>query len=134
MYITCDSILQTPQYSVTSSSVVSAMKKVIIGTTRDILVSFDMNIGGESQYDFIKVFFTNEEMEYPASTTTFNVDYAAANYSMDASGLIYDMTPDIGQANQYYFNQTGGNTVHVEILFFSHHNRLHKKPSNYCNY
>ena len=119
MYITCDSILQTPQYSVTSSSVVSAMKKVIIGTTRDILVSFDMNIGGESQYDFIKVFFTNEEMEYPASTTTFNVDYAAANYSMDASGLIYDMTPDIGQANQYYFNQTGGNTVHVEILFFN---------------
>ena len=119
MYITCDSISQTPQYSVTSSSVVSAMKKVIIGTTRDILVSFDMNIGGESQYDFIKVFFTNEEMEYPASTTTYNVDYAAANYSVDAAGLIYDMTPDIGQANQYYFNQTGGNTVHVEILFFN---------------
>ena len=115
LYITNDSVAQPAQYTVTSTSVVSAMKKFVIGTTRDFLVSFDVNLGGETQYDYLKLFFSPEAEEFPAETTTFNVDYAGAAYSVHAADFAYYMSPT-GSGNYYYFNNTGGNTVHVELV------------------
>ena len=119
LYITNDPVTQPAQYSVNSPSVVSAMKKLSIGTTRDFVISFDITVGGEGINDFVKLFFAPSNFEYPAVATIDNVEYATADYNDHAC----DFSPYLGltseQSYPYKFNRTNGNTVHVDVLKYN---------------
>ena len=73
-----------------------------------------MQVGGESQFDYLKVFFAPTDQEYLAATT--NVDYANTGYftyAVDFSNYLqyseYGSLP-------YKYNLTNGNTVHVTTV------------------
>ena len=115
LYITSD-YMYTPQYVVSSTSIVSAIKTLAVGTAEEVLISFDILCGGEGQYDFIKLFLAPVTEEYPASNSTYEATYASATNSMYA----YDFT-DYLQYSSYHnhpykFNLTGGNTVHIDAV------------------
>ena len=115
LYITSD-YLFTPQYVVSSTSIVSAVKTLAVGTAEEVLISFDILCGGEGQYDFVKLFLAPVTEEYPASTSTYEATYASATYSAYA----YDFTDYLQYSNYhnypYKFNLTGGNTVHIDAV------------------
>ena len=119
LYITNDPVTQPAQYSVNSPSVVSAMKKLSVGATRDFVISFDINVGGEGTNDFVKLFFAPSNFEYPAAAAIDNVEYATAGYNDHAC----DFSPYLGltseQNHSYKFNRTNGNTVHVDIITYN---------------
>ena len=101
----------TPGYSVNRFSAVSAEKLFTVGEAADLLISFDVNTGGESTYDYLKVFFAPADSIYPAINT--NIYYAANNYSNFALNFS-DYLPYGGTSSfPHIFNLTSGNTVHV---------------------
>ena len=116
LYVTCDYALQPAQYNVSSTSVISAVKYLTVGTTEEVRISFDVNIGGEGSFDFIKLFFAPDTMHYPANSTTYNVDYCMPSYSMFA----YDFTDYLSYSTYHQypfkFNLTDGNTVHIDAV------------------
>ena len=64
-----------------SSSVVSAEKLFTIGDATEFNVSFDVQIGGESMYDYLKVFLAPASSEFPAASTTRSFPAARSGFS-----------------------------------------------------
>ena len=116
LYVTCDSVLQPAQYTITTTSVISAVKSLLIGTTEEVKISFDINIGGEGQFDFIKLFFSPDSITYPAMTTTFNVSYCMPSYSSYAYNFTDYLSYSTYHQYPYKFNLTNGNTVHIDAV------------------
>ena len=107
----------TPGYTISNaSSVVSAVKKLTVGTAEEILVSFDIVCGGEGQYDFIKLFLSPDSVEYPAASTTFEYVAASASYSTNAFDFSEYLPLSTYQQLPFKFNLTDGNTVHVNAV------------------
>ena len=121
LYITTDGT--TPGYSVSNISVVSASKLFTIGDAAQFQVSFDVKVGGESSFDYIKLFFAPETEQYPASTTaptSSNYGYNSySTYAFDFSDYMSLSTSTSSIA--YKFNLTGGNVVHVDAIFSNPH-------------
>ena len=89
-------------------SVVSAEKLFTVGNTEDFNISFDVNVGGEGTFDYLKVFFAPASANYPAANTFVNY----ANYDFEVNSINFPMTVS---AYSYMINLTGNNTVHVEV-------------------
>ena len=115
LYITSD-YYYTPQYVVSSTSIVSAIKTLAVGAAEEILISFDILCGGEEHYDFIKLFLAPVTEEYPASTSTYAATYASATNSMYAYDFTEYLQYSTCQDYPYKFNLTDGNTVHVDAV------------------
>ena len=103
----------TPGYHVNSFSVVSAEKLFTIGDADELFISFDVNVGGESTFDYLKVFFAPSDSIYPAINT--NRYYAANNYSNFALNFSDYLQYSGSSSFPYKFNLTGDNTVHVSV-------------------
>ena len=86
LFITNDGT--TPAYS-NSVSIVSASKLFTVGDDAQFQISFDVNIGGESFYDYIKLFFAPATETYPASnaapSSTDWIWYTYSQYAFDFS-------------------------------------------------
>ena len=104
----------TPGYNTNSFSVVSVEKLFTIGETSEVEISFDVQIGGESMFDFLKVFFAPVDETYPAATT--NTTYANESYSINAVNFTDFMQYSTYISFPYKFNLTNGNTVHVTVV------------------
>ena len=104
----------TPGYNTSSFSVVSAEKLFTIGESEDLLISFDVNVGGESTFDYLKVFFAPSDSVYPATNT--NVYYGNNTYSHFALDFSDYLQYSESSSYPYKFNLTGGNTVHVSAI------------------
>ena len=121
LYITNDGT--NPGYSVSNVSVVSAAKLFTIGEAAQVQVSFDVMVGGESSYDYIKLFFAPETEQYQASTTapaTTHYGYNSySEYAFDFSDYMSQSTSSSSIA--YKFNLTGGNVVHVDAIMSNPH-------------
>jgi len=105
-----------PGYSLSggSFSVVSVEKLFTVGDAAELEITFDVQVGGESQFDYLKVFFAPASEEYPAATT--NVDYANTGYFTYAIDFTdYLQYSEYGSL-PYKFNLTEGNTVHVTVV------------------
>ena len=101
----------TPGYNLNSFSVVSAEKLFTIGESADLLISFDVNVGGESSFDYLKVFFAPADSIYPAANTNvYYVDNTYSDFALDFSDYLQYTE---SSSYPYKFNLTGGNTVHV---------------------
>ncbi len=100
----------TPGYSVTSAGAVSAEKLFTVGTTSEFVISFDVRMGGEGYYDYLKVFLAPATAEFPAGTTI--PDYATNSYSTNAMDFSDYLSQTGYTSLPYKLNLTSG-TLHV---------------------
>ncbi|MGM9819860.1 MAG: fibronectin type III domain-containing protein, partial [Candidatus Onthomorpha sp.] len=70
----------TAEYNISSTSVVVAEKLFNTGTSDSLTISFDVTIGGESTYDYLKVYWTDVDTNYTAATST-STYYAINSYA-----------------------------------------------------
>ena len=99
----------------TSYTVVTAEKPLVMPAPVDsVYVSFDAQIGGESSYDFLKVFLTPDEFEIPVyygSIPSNSIShYDSSRYALDFTD--YKMMTN-QSSHPYIFNLTKGNVVHI---------------------
>ena len=59
----------TAGYDADATSVIVAEKLFDTGTSDSLTISFDLNIGGESSYDYLKVYWVDADTNYTASTS-----------------------------------------------------------------
>ena len=110
LYITTDGT--SAGYNMSSSSVVSAQKLFNVGTAPTITVQFDIQVGGESSWDYFKLFLAPANVEYPASTASpSSSDYGYNSYSTYAYNF-YDNGYGTQSSYPYIMNLASG-TVHV---------------------
>jgi hypothetical protein len=102
----------TPGYSITSTSQVSAEKLFTVGTDATVTVQFDIQVGGESSFDYFKLFLAPPTQEYPAATSVSSTDYGYNSYSQYAYNF-YSNNYGSNSTYPYIMNLTNGNTVHV---------------------
>ena len=116
LYITTDGT--TPGYSIGSQSVVSASKLFNVGDAVQLQISFDVMVGGESSFDYIKLFLAPPTETYPAATTApTSTDYGYNSYSQYAFNFSDYMSASTSTSNiAYKFNLTNGNTVHIDAI------------------
>ena len=69
------------EYNTSSTSIVVAEKLFDTGESDSLTISFDLTIGGESTYDYLKVYWVDADTNYIAatSTSTYYADKAYAN-------------------------------------------------------
>ena len=115
LFITNDG--ETPGYHV-GFSTVTAEKLFHIGTTPEITVDLDILVGGESKYDYFKMFLATENTEFEPTTAmpnsmnfpwymmTSSYGYGDYNFSAYKPLTGYQQYP-------YIFNQTNGNVIHI---------------------
>ena len=105
----------TPGYHVESTAVVCAEKMFTVGSDTAFNISFDVRIGGEEEWDYLKVFFAPANAEFPASVSG-NVAFADENYSTNA----LDFSPYLSLTEQenfpFTFCLTNNNTIHIDAV------------------
>jgi len=105
----------TPGYTTNSRSVVSAEKLFTVGDAAELTISFDVNIGGEDEFDYLKVFFAPSDSSYPASNSVYFPDYSTADYSTHAVNFSDFLQYSAYPSYPYKFNLTGDSIIHVEM-------------------
>lgn len=111
LFITSDG--SNAQYNTNAYSIVSAKKLFEAGQSDFFQLSFDVQVGGESHHDYLKVFLSPDGVEYPASTTA--TTYAASNYSTYAADFSDYLYLTGNQGFDYKLNLTNGNVLHVTL-------------------
>ena len=108
----------TPGYNITNPSVVSASKFFTVGDAAQFRISFDVLVGGESSFDYLKLFFAPATEQYPASTTNPTAsDYGYNSYSAYAYDFSDYLYASISTSNiAYKFNLTDSNVVHIDAI------------------
>ena len=108
----------TPGYNIGSYSVVSASKLFTVGEDEQFQISFDVNVGGESSIDYIKLFFAPPTLTYPTANSSANVPaYASNSYSQYAFDFSNYMSASTSTSTiAYKFNLTANNTIHIDAL------------------
>ena len=106
----------TPGYNTSGSiSVVSAEKLFTIGTASEVEISFDVQIGGEDNFDYLKVFFAPADETYPASTSLTTTSYDSETFNTYAVNFTDYLQYSDYTSLPYKFNLTNGNTVQVTV-------------------
>ena len=103
----------TAGYSLNYFSNISAEKLFTIGDAQDVLISFDVKVGGETDFDYLKVFFAPAGEQYPASTAI--TPYAEEDFQTYAVNFSNYMQYSSYLSYPYKFNLTGDSTVHVSV-------------------
>ncbi len=117
----------TPNYG-SGQSTVTAEKLFRIGTNPEISIEFDVKVGGESRYDFLKLLLSGPTVDYAASTAMGNSSGYPLYmlYNVNWSGYSFDFSdykPLTGnQQYPYIFNLTNGNVVHVTATMTNPYN------------
>ena len=117
----------TPEYTIVSAiSMVSASKLFTIGTAPQVHIGFDVMMGGESFFDYIKLFFSPETEQYPAKagvvpTTSEYGHNAYSLYAFDFSDYAPLSIYSSATSYPYRYNLTGGNVVHIDALMPNPH-------------
>ena len=106
----------TPGYNTSSRGVVSAEKLFVIGEAASLVISFDVKIGGETEFDYLKAFFAPSDMDYPAVNTGATYpDYSNIGYSSYAVDFSNYLQYSEYTSYPYKFNLTGDSTIHVTV-------------------
>ena len=98
-----------------SASMVSAQKLLSIGTSPNVTISFDVQVDGEGNYDYVKMFLAPPTEQYPASTSSpTSSDYGYNSYSTYAYNF-YNNNYGTNSSYPYVLNKLNG-TVHVQAV------------------
>ena len=114
LFITNDGT--TPGYNTTPRGVVSAEKLFVVGDAAELAITFDVKIGGEADFDYLKVFFAPSDVSYPATNTGAYPDYSDEDYSINAVNFSDYMPYSAYPSYPYKYNLTGDNTVQVSVV------------------
>ena len=106
----------SPGYNTSSRSVVSAEKLFTVGDAEELAISFDVKVGGEADFDYLKVFFAPSEANYPSANTGTFPNYSDESYSTNAVNFSNFMLHSAYTSYPYKFNLTGNNTVQVSVV------------------
>ena len=101
----------TPNYTLTSISVVSAQKLFTVGTNDSITITFDVEVKGEGSFDYMKLFLAPASAQFPATTTVPTGTYGINSYSTNAYDF-YNNGYGTQSSYPYIMNMATG-TVHV---------------------
>ena len=99
----------TAGYNTTAESVVVAEKLFQTGTSDSLTISFDLTIGGESMWDYLKVYWVNADTVYTAAAGTMPY-YGSQGYT---SNVI--MSNATNAYNRFVNKLTGTQTMSVTI-------------------
>ena len=103
----------TPNYTITSTSVVAAQKLFTIGTADTLTITFDVQVQGESSFDYMKLFLAPASQQFPASTTApGSNDYGYNTYSTNAYNFYAHNYGGESSSYPHILNQVSG-TIHV---------------------
>lgn len=103
-------------YNVTGISSVAAEKYLQVGDAPRLMVSFDLKCGGESSYDYLKIFLAPMSEEYApstASTVTGWADKANSNYAANLAQYITQT--GTSSSYPYIINLVNG-TLHLDLI------------------
>ena len=107
----------TAAYTITSSSVVVAEKLFQLGTTDSVRISFDLTVGGESSYDYLKVYWLPADTTYLPASTAY---YGNSGY---VNNVI--MNNYTGTSNYRFVNLLSG-TQNMSVTLENNPNELRK--------
>ena len=111
LYVTNDG--STAAYTVSSTSIVSAEKLFAMTNADSVNITFDVRVGGESSFDYLKVFLAPSNVQYEAATTA--PTYAGNSYSTNAMNFQDYMSQTTGtQSYSYKLNLTQGR-LHISL-------------------
>ncbi|MBR4786535.1 MAG: fibronectin type III domain-containing protein [Bacteroidales bacterium] len=114
LFVTNDG--STPGYTISSNSMVSAQKLLSVGTSPNITISFDVQVAGESSYDYMKMFLAPPTEQYPASTSSpTSSDYGYNTYSTYAYNFYANNYGGESSSYPNILNQVTG-TIHVQAV------------------
>ena len=102
----------TPGYVTNKTTVVSAQKLFTVGTADTITITFDVQVKGESSYDYLKMFLSPAIEQYPAYTSVPSGPYYGNN---NDSTYAYDFYANgYGtRSNYHYILNLLDSTIHV---------------------
>ena len=112
LFVTNDNT--TAGYDINSSSVVMAEKLLMMPSSDSIHLEFDVRVGGESSFDYLKVFLSPSSVDYvPSTSHNAQSDKSYSTYAVDFS----DFKSQTGNSSYpYMLNLTNGNgTVHISL-------------------
>ena len=110
-----------PGYNVNSPARISAEKLFLVGTNPEILVSFDVNVGGDFgqyidyDYDFMKLIFAPSTEQYEQDSES-NPTWSSGDDSTYAYNFTSYLSQSQGSTQPYTFSMTSGNTVHINAI------------------
>ena len=103
---------QTTGYDIAVASTVMAEKALVMPATDSIRVDFDVRVGGESHFDFLKVFLVPEEVEFTAGR--YNNAQSQSQYAENALDFSAFKPQSAGSDSYpYLFNLSDG-TIHIK--------------------
>lgn len=110
-----------PGYDESFYTYITAEKLFVVGDNPEILISFDIKVGGESEgnydYDFLKLFLAPRTVNYEVDEEeTTAPAWASASYSTYAYDFTDYLPYSSGSNVPYKFSLTGGNTIHIEAI------------------
>ncbi|MEE0983401.1 MAG: fibronectin type III domain-containing protein, partial [Bacteroidales bacterium] len=105
------------QYTISATSIVVAEKLFQLGATDSVRISFDLTIGGETTYDYLKVYWLPVDTVYEATTTT--PYYALNSY---APGTIMSNASN----SSYRFLNSISTTQNMSVTIQNNPNELRK--------
>ena len=109
LFVTHDG--HTPGYNIAVASTVMAEKVLIMPAADTIRVDFDVQVGGETHFDFLKVFLVPEEEEFTAGR--YNNAQSQSQYGVHALDFTAYKPQNAGSDGYpYIFNLSSG-TTHV---------------------
>ena len=91
-------------YSITSAGVVVASRTIQFNGANEYILSFDLMIGGESSYDYLKVFVVDVDTHYVGVSGSSYPYYSDKNFSLNQLLTNYNATGA-------YFNGYNGSSI-----------------------
>ena len=114
LFVTADG--HTAYYNVTGISSVAAEKYFQVGDAFRLMVSFDLKCGGESSYDYLKIFLAPMSEEYAPSTASTVTGWAdKANSDYAANLAPYITQTGTSSSYPYIINLVNG-TLHLDLI------------------
>ena len=105
------------QYTTSATSIVVAEKLFQLGATDSVRISFDLTVGGETTYDYLKVYWLPADTVYEATTTS--PYYALNSY---APGTIMSNASN----SSYRFLNSISTTQNMSVTIQNNPNELRK--------
>jgi len=117
LFVTADGV--NPGYYTYMDAVLTAEKMLTVGTNAEILISFDLRVGGDVasdiDFDFLKLFLapsTQAFVEDAGGAT----EWALSTYSTYAFNFSEYLPLSSSSTTPYSFCLTNGNTIHVDAV------------------
>ena len=122
LFVSSDNV--NPGYNTSTDAVITAQKLFVVGTNAEIVISYDLNVGGEyvndygseNDYDYMKMFFTTSSETFEEVALGETPVWSTPYYSTHAFDFSNYLAQSAGSSIPYKYSLTNNNTVHIEAV------------------